>query len=346
MSLRLLPTSEARAGRGTLLARLAAAGPFGFGASSLGNLYSNLSDVEARAAVDFAWAKGIRYFDTAPFYGCGLSERRLGDALRGRDPNDYLLSTKAGRLLFPAEAACNRDGFRSPMPFSPVFDYSYDGVMRSFEASLHRLGLSRIDILYLHDLGSATHGANHRYMFEKAVGGGFQALTALREQGAVTAIGLGVNEIEICAESMAHADFDLFLIAGRFTLLDQHADAFFETCRGRGIGIVAGGVFSSGILATGSADPNAHYDYARASEALRTRVAAIERICDDFGVPLPAAAFQFAARHPGVTLPVVGLRTSVEVAATANHARVRIPPELWTALENEGLIPAQAPTNA
>jgi D-threo-aldose 1-dehydrogenase len=210
--------------------------------------------------------------------------------------------------------------------------------MRSFEASLHRLGLARIDILYLHDLGSDTHGANHRYMFEKAVGGGFQALTALREQGAVTAIGLGVNEIEICAESMVHADFDLFLIAGRFTLLDQDADTFFETCRERGIGVVAGGVFNSGILATGSTDPNAHYDYAPASRALRMRVAAIERICDDFGVPLPAAALQFAARHPAVTLPVLGLRTSAEVAAAVNHAAHSIPSEFWTALENEGLI--------
>ncbi len=345
MSLRLLPTSEARAGRAALLARLAAAGPFGFGGSSLGNLYHEVSDSDAQAAVDSAWAKGVRYFDTAPFYGFGLSERRLGDALRGRDPNDYLLSTKAGRLLFPGDAARNRDGFCSPMPFNPVFDYSYDGIMRSYEASLHRLGLPRIDILYLHDLGGATHGANHRYMFDQAVAGGFRALMALREQGAVAAIGLGVNETEICAESMAHADFDLFLVAGRFTLLDQSAATFFETCHRRGVGIVAGGVFNSGILA-GGADRNARYDYAPASEAIRARVAAIERICDAFGVPLPAVALQFAAGHSGVTLPVVGLRSATEVEDAAGHTRHSIPPGLWEALRQANLIPAEAPTSA
>ena len=345
MSLRLLPTSEARAGRPALLARLAACGPFGFGASSLGNLYRTVGESEARAAVDAAWTNGVRYFDTAPFYGAGLSERRLGDALRDRDPDDYLLSTKAGRLLFPAKAR-DRDGFRSPMPFSPVFDYTYDGVMRSFEASLHRLGLSRIDILYLHDLGSATHGANHRHMFQQAVSGGFRALTALREQGAVAAIGLGVNELDICTESMAEAAFDVFMIAGRFTLLDQSAAAFFDACRQRGIGIVAAGVFSSGILAAGAADGGAFHNYTPASEAVRSKVAALERVCRDFQTPLPAAALQFAAENPAVTLPMVGARTAVEVQAAADSRNLSIPTKLWDVLRQEGLIAADARTGA
>ncbi|MEG3152482.1 aldo/keto reductase [Sphingomonas sp. ZT3P38] len=340
-----MPTSEARAGRAALLARLAACGPFGFGASALGNLYREVGDAEARAAVDSAWYAGIRHFDTAPFYGAGLSERRLGDSLRERDPNDYLLSTKAGRLLFPAEPG-DRDGFRSPMPFSPVFDYSYDGVMRSFEASLNRLGLARIDILYLHDLGSATHGANHRYMLQQAVDGGFRALTALREQGAVSAIGLGVNEIEICAESMAYTDFDLFLIAGRFTLLDQSAAPFFETCHQRGIGVVAAGVFSSGILAAGAGGPDAFHDYGPASEAIRTRVAALDRLCREFEVPLPAAALRFAASHPAVTLPIVGVRDATQVEAAIGFSRVPIPAELWEALRREGLIAPGDSTNS
>ena len=345
MSLRLLPTSEARAGRPALLARLAASGPFGFGGSLLGNLYFDVSETEARAAVDAAWVEGVRYFDTAPFYGAGLSERRLGDALRERDPDDYLLSSKAGRLLFPAKAG-DRDGFRSPMPFSPVFDYSYDGVMRSFEASLHRLGLARIDILYLHDLGSATHGANHRYMFQQAVSGGFRALTALREQGAVSAIGLGVNEVDVCAESMAHVDFDLFLIAGRFTLLDQSAAAFFDTCRERGIGIVAAGIFSSGILAAGAAGANAFHNYSSASDAIRTKVEALERLCRAFETPLPAAALQFAAHHPAVTLPIAGLRNAAEVRAAADFRQFRVPMELWEALRREGLIAPDISTDA
>jgi len=340
MSLRLLPTSDASSRRPALLARLAACGPFGFGASSLGNLYREISEADAHATVNATWTRGVRYFDTAPFYGSGLSERRLGDALRGRDPDDYLLSTKAGRLLFPAEAG-DRAGFRSPMPFSPVFDYSYDGVMRSFEASLHRLGLARIDILYLHDLGSRTHGANHQYMFQQAVNGGFRALTALREQGAVGAIGLGVNEVEICAESMARVDFDLFLIAGRFTLLDQSAAEFFDTCHRQGIGIVAGGVFSSGILAAGASGPNAYHNYAPASDTVRAKTDAIERICRDFGLTLPTVALQFAARHPGVTLPVVGVSNVAEVEAAADSALHEVPPELWNALRSEELISAE-----
>ncbi|WCM28635.1 aldo/keto reductase [Sphingomonas sp. QA11] len=314
------------------MARLAASGLFGFGASSLGNLYREVTDAEARGAVEAAWINGIRYFDTAPFYGFGLSERRLGDALRGYDRNDYILSTKAGRLLFPAETRGVRDGFHSPMPFAPVFDYSYDGVMWSFEASLHRLGLDRIDILLMHDLGGSTHGSNHRRMSEQAINGGFRALMELRDQGVVSAIGLGVNEIAVCEDSVAHADFDLFLIAGRLSLLDQSASSFFDICRKRGVGILAAGVFSSGILATGPASPAARHAYAPASEGVRARVEAIERICRAFDVSLPSAALRFVARHSGVTLPVIGVSNAAEVYAAVEFSRISLPDALWEAL--------------
>jgi len=326
-----LPASEA-----PLLERLAASRPFGFGASSLGNLYAAMSDIEADAVVDAAWELGLRYFDTAPFYGFGLSERRLGDALRGRE--GFLLSTKAGRLLAPSSDTGERHGFRSPMPFTPVYDYSYDGVMRSHEASLQRLGLSRIDILYLHDLGEATHGAEHPRWFEQAIGGGFRALSELRAQGAVSAIGLGVNEVAICEASMAHADFDLFLVAGRYTLLDQSARPFFQRCRASGIGVVAAGVFSSGILATGSHAATAYHDYAPAPDSVRQRVAAIERICGLHGVPLPAVALQFAAGHSGVTLPLVGFRSPEQLRQADRWMREPVPPRLWDDLRDQGLI--------
>jgi D-threo-aldose 1-dehydrogenase len=332
--------------RATFLARLATSGPFGFGASSLGNLYKRVDDGRARATVDAAWEHGVRYFDTAPFYGFGLSERRLGDALREHDRDAFLLSTKVGRRLVPGVAADGKFGFSSPMPFDPVFDYSYDGVMRSFEASLQRLGLAKIDILYMHDIGAATHGPDHPAQFARATEGGFRALSELRDQGLVSAIGLGVNEVEVCAESLAHADFDLFMIAGRYTLLNQGAHAFFKTCRSRGIGVVAAGVFNSGVLATGVAGASAHYDYGDVPQAIIRRVAAIEAVCARFGVPLPAAALQFVTAHPAVTLAVVGTGSPSRLAETLQLSTCPIPPDFWTALRTEGLIDAQAPTPA
>jgi len=323
--------------RSPLLDRLAASGSFGFGASSLGNLYHKLPDETARATVDAAWSQGVRYFDTAPFYGFGLSERRLGDALRERDRDDFILSTKVGRVLVPGVAADDRYGFQSPMPFDPVFDYSYDGVMRSVEASLHRLGLGRIDILYMHDLGRVTHGAEHDRHMADAIGG-FRAMTELRDTGVVGAIGLGVNEIEICAESIERVDLDILMIAGRYTLLNQGAGAFLDTCRQRGIGIVGAGVFNSGILATGTRSGSAYYDYAPAPADILRRVAALEECCARFGIPLAAAALQFVSNHPAVTALVVGTGNPSRILETAELARLPIPASFWSALRAEGLI--------
>ncbi len=331
--------------RSAFLARLAASGPFGFGASSLGNLYRPVEDDRARATIEACWAHGVRYFDTAPFYGFGLSERRLGDGLRPRAHDDFILSTKVGRLLAPGAAAAEaRFGFCSPMPFEPVFDYSYDGVMRSFEASLHRLGLSRIDILYMHDIGAVTHADAHGARFREAMDGGFRALAELRDQGLVSAIGLGVNEVEVCADSLAYADFDLFMIAGRYTLLDQAAGAFFDRCKQRGIGLVAAGVFNSGVLATGVGTDTPHYDYGPAPDSVTARVRAIERICADHGVPLAAAALQFVTAHPAVTLAVIGTGSPSRIGQTLEMVSHRAPAEFWLALREAGLIAPEAPT--
>jgi D-threo-aldose 1-dehydrogenase len=325
--------------RAAFLDRLAASGTIGFGASTLGNLYRRIDDADARATVDAAWNEGLRYFDTAPFYGFGLSERRLGDALRDRPRDEYILSTKVGRLLVPSEAPEERFGFHSPMPFDPLYDYSYDGVMRSVEASLHRLGLGRIDILYMHDLGRVTHGDDHGHYFDQALSGGFRAMQALRDQGVVSAIGLGVNETEICAESLQHADLDLLMIAGRYTMLNPQGAVFFEECRRRGVGVVAAGVFNSGILATGTSGGGPlHYDYEPAPDAIVRKVAAIEACCARHGLPLPAAALQFVRANPAVTLAVVGTGSARRIKESVVLARHPIPPAFWETMRTEGLL--------
>jgi D-threo-aldose 1-dehydrogenase len=322
-----------------------AARPFGFGASGLGNLYKAIPDAESRATLDAAWDEGVRYYDTAPFYGFGLAERRMGDGLRERPRGDYALSTKVGRLLRPIAEASERNGFVSPMPFEPVFDYGYDAIMRSFEHSLQRLGLSRIDILYMHDIGAYAHGAAHAELFPIAMDGGYRALDELRASGQVGAIGLGVNEIAVCEASFAHADFDLFMLAGRYSLLDQAPlDGFFEACLRRGTGIVAAGVFNSGILATGTRGAGTpYYDYQPATPDILERTRRIEAVCDRHGIPLPAAALQFAGAHPAVVTSVIGTSSPGRIHDTARLAALAIPAAFWDELRAEGLIRADAP---
>jgi D-threo-aldose 1-dehydrogenase len=330
--------------RPAFLQRLKEGGPFGFGASTLGNLYRRVDDHQARATVDRAWDQGVRYYDTAPFYGFGLSERRLGDALRGQPRDAFILSTKVGRLLVPGGDANERFGFHSPMPFDPVYDYSYDGVIRSVEASLHRLGLARIDVLLMHDLGRLTHGADHDRTFAQATGGGFRAMTELRDAGLVSAIGLGVNEIEVCEASLEHVDFDLLMIAGRYTLLEQKAEPFLAQCSAQGIGVVNAGIFNSGILATGTRGGTLHYDYGPAPDEVINRVAAMERCCEQFDVPLPAAVLQFAAAHPAVATVVLGTGSPARIEETADLIRLPIPDAFWHGLRAEGLIGGACPT--
>ena len=320
----------------------------GFGCASLGNLYHLVPGGEACEILTSAWAKGFRYFDTAPHYGQGLSERRLGDALRTHGAQDYVLSTKVGRLLKPAGYAEMRHGFVSPMPFDIAYDYSYDGIMRSFEDSQQRLGLDRIDILYMHDIGAITHGDDNDRLFAIAMDGGYRAMDELRRTGLVGAIGLGVNECEVCEAALEHGDWDCFLLAGRYTLLEQEAlNSFLPKCVERGCSIVIGGAYNSGILATGVGGKGPHhYDYGPAPDHVIGKVAAIERVCNSFGVPMPAAALQFPLGHPAVVSVIPGMDTTRRVEQTLELFASEIPAGLWDALCEQGLIREDAPVPA
>jgi D-threo-aldose 1-dehydrogenase len=322
-------------------------GPIGFGAASLGNLFRRIDDRDAHDALAAGLAAGIGYVDTAPFYGFGLSERRVGDGLRER--RDIIVSTKVGRLLRPAPEADTssvRDGYATPMPFEPVFDYSYDGIMRSYEASLQRLGLARIDILYVHDIGRATHGADNdrhwRDLFSDR--GGYAALDELRQSGAVRAIGLGVNEWEVCVEAMREGQFNLFMLAGRYTLLDQSSlDTFMPACAAHGAKVVIAGVYNSGILAAGSAGMPL-YDYVPATPEIIARVCGIEAHCRDAGISLAAAALQFVYANPLTVSVVPGIASARRIAQTIALFEEPIPGSFWAALKADGLLRDDAPT--
>ena len=317
----------------------------GFGCASLGNLYHPVSDADARQILDSAWSSGFRYYDTAPHYGQGLSERRVGDALRRFRGAEYVLSTKVGRLLKPVGYADERHAFMSPMPFDIFYDYSYDGIMRSFEDSLQRLGLDRIDILYMHDIGAFTHGARNEELFPIAMDGGYRAMDELRSAGAVSAIGLGVNEYEVCEAALEHGDWDCFLLAGRYTLLEQEAlDTFLPRCLKRNCSIVIGGAYNSGILATGvRGNRTLYYNYEEAPAIVVNRVARIEDTCEEFGIPMAAAALQFPLAHPAVASVIPGIGKPQRIEQTLNLCGVRIPPDFWSALVDRGLLREDAP---
>lgn len=318
----------------------------GFGTVPIGNMYHPVDDTQARGALEAALAAGISFFDTAPLYGSGLSEHRVGDVLRGR--TGFVLSTKVGRLLDPApqtRGSADRYGFCSPFPFEPRYDYSYDGVMRSYEDSLQRLGLAHIDILLIHDIGSLTHGNRHRETFEQLTGGGIRALEELKRAGDITAIGVGVNEVAVCLELMRCARIDLILLAGRYTLLEQAPlDDLFPVCRENGVQIVIGGPYNSGILATGTRGTGtSHYNYSAAPPEVTARVRALEAVCDRYGVPLATAALQLPLAHPQVVSVIPGLESSDHVAQTVQLYNARIPPEFWDELRSAGHLRADAP---
>lgn len=318
----------------------------GFGAATFGNLYRPMSDEDAHSAIKKAYEMGINQFDTAPFYGFGLSERRLGDALREIPCEDYVISTKVGRILKPCAKAEDKYGFCSPMPFEPVYDYSYDGVMRSFEDSLQRLGLSKIDIIYMHDIGAVTHGQDHDKQFAIAAEGGFKAMDELRSQKLVSAIGLGVNEYEVCEQAMDHMQFDCFLLAGRYTLLEQNAlNTFLPRCIKENTSIILGGPYNSGILATGvrKAGVVPTYNYAPAPDDVIARVSKIEDLCAEFKISLAAAALQFPLAHPAVVSTIPGLSSASRVTSTVQQMQETIPQEFWTALHESQLLDENAP---
>jgi D-threo-aldose 1-dehydrogenase len=320
----------------------------GFGTAPLGNLFRPLPDETARETLAAAEKVGFGYYDTAPFYGFGLSERRLGDALRGR--KDIVLSTKVGRLLKPVPGPVDenqvRHGYATPMPFEPVYDYSYDAMMRSFEASLQRLGLSRIDLLYIHDIGRLTHGdQNQARMAELTSGGGLKALEELRAAKMIAGFGMGVNEIPACLEVMEHARLDVILLAGRYTLLEQNAlDELFPRCEAAGTAIVVGGPYNSGILAVGTKTAAPHYfDYELAPQSVIEKVRKIEAVCDRHAVPLAAAALQFPLAHPLIASVIPGLDSPERVEQSVALYRHKIPAALWQDLRKESLIRDDAP---
>lgn len=320
----------------------------GFGGASLGNLYQAVSDATAEKTLAAAIQAGFGFFDTAPYYGLGLSERRVGDALRGLDKDDYVISTKVGRLL-NADADVNthipRYGFHTPMPFEPEFDYSYEGIMRSYESSMQRMGLAKIDILLVHDIGELTHGDRDTHFFDQLIAGGYKALEELRRNGDITAFGLGVNEYQVCERAMDTGQYDCFLLAGRYTLLEQQPlVSFLPKCQKHGASIILGGPYNSGILATGvrtAATP--HYNYEPADQAIIDRVASIEKICDNHSVSLAAAALQFPLAHPSVVSIVPGLGSQKRISETVRIFHEEIPTEFWRELKNGGLISQDAP---
>jgi D-threo-aldose 1-dehydrogenase len=318
----------------------------GFGAAPLGNLYGAMSDEDARDTALAAIQGGITYFDTAPYYGFGLSEQRVGDAVRGH--KSIVISTKIGRLLIPdstMQESGGRHGFHSPMPFQPVYDYSFDGVMTSWRASKQRLGLARIDILYVHDIGRMTHGNQHEASFRQLTsGGGFRALEELRSSDEISAFGLGVNETAICLDAMEHADLDVILLAGRYTLLEQDAlnDLLPECARTR-TSIVVGGPYNSGILATGTRLGDTHYNYDTAPPEIIDRVRRIEGHCDRFQIPLAAAALQFPLANPVVASVIPGLGNPYHVEQALDLYRRSIPGEFWHDLKSDGLLHVDAP---
>jgi D-threo-aldose 1-dehydrogenase len=310
--------------------RVPGLGLLGFGAAQLGNLFHVTTDSESAAAVDAAWNAGIRYFDTAPHYGLGLSERRLGAGLAGRPRSEYLLSTKAGRVLDPApdDGSVDDEGFVVPATWRRRWDFSRDGILRSIDDSLTRLGTDRVDIVYLHDPD------DH---WESASTTGVETLIQLRDEGVVRAIGAGMNQSAMLTEFVRRCDLDVVMLAGRYTLLDRGAqDDLLPLALERGVGVVAAGVYNSGLLSSPRPLPGATFDYAPAEAELIARAGALADICERHGVSLPEAALAFPLRHPAVRSVVVGMRTAAQVADNVARAATVIPDYLWPDIEAMG----------
>ncbi|MCL4122758.1 UNVERIFIED_CONTAM: hypothetical protein GTU68_028739 [Idotea baltica] len=318
----------------------------GFGGAPLGNLYRKIVDSDAQATLDAAWDAGIRYFDTAPQYGLGRSEIRVADALSRFASDQLVLSTKVGRVLEDcAPEDVTPEAFVDVPQKRIAFDFTYDGIMRSYEDSIARLKTDSIDMLFLHDIDAGAHGQafednNLRQLFSE---GGYLALSVLREAEKISAIGAGVNTWQICERLLGEADFDGFLLAGRYTLLEQDPlDTFLPLCVKRDVGIILGGPYNSGILATGPVE-GARYDYAPASGAILQRVRALDDVCVAHNTPLIAAALQFPLAHPAVKSVIPGASSPDEVRQNVETFEKPIPPGLWSDLKSQGLLRQDAP---
>ena len=319
----------------------------GFGAAHLGELYATVPESQAQDTIGAAFDAGIAYFDTSPWYGRGLSEHRLGRFLRGKRRDSFVLSTKVGRVLFrPADPETfDTSPWRGGLGFDLRFDYTADGLMRSYEDSIQRLGLNRIDLLLIHDVDSLYHGDDvGRCIDQLANGGGWAALEALRSSGEIKGIGAGINEPAMIPRFLDRFDIDFFLVAMPYTLLDQDVlEVELPRCAERDVGVVIGAPYASGILATGPTDA-AMYAYARAEPETKDRVRRLHETCGRFEVPLKAAALQFPLGQPCVAAVIPGAVSAAEVADNLDMARTHIPSDLWAALKSEGLLPAAAPT--
>ena len=321
----------------------------GMGCAPLGSWYRRVSDADARAAVDAAWNAGIRFFDTAPFYGYTLSEHRLGEAMRNRPREQWVLSTKVGRMMRPLKALRPPgtplvNDWIDPLPFEPVFDYTASAVRRSIEDSLQRLGVQHIEIALIHDIGTVTHGEQNAHFWQQlTAGGGFREMEAMRREGLIGAIGLGVNEWQVILEAMQHTDLDCCLLAGRYTLLEQGSlSPFLDECVKRQVGVIVGGPFNSGVLVSGPV-PGALYNYALADPRVLDRASALAAACAEFKVPLAAAALQFPLAHPAVVSCIPGGRDAAELRQIVDWLHQEIPAGLWATLRERGLIDPAAP---
>lgn len=322
----------------------------GFGAAPIGDLYAHLDEQVAFSTVTAARAAGMTLFDTSPHYGNGLSELRLGAGLRPKGRDGIVLSTKVGRVMDPRHRPIAPNpgvvspGFAGGLPHRASFDYSYDGTLRSFEHSLLRLGTDRIDLLLIHDVDVWTHGEMFETRFKEAMEGAYRALLRLREEGVVKAIGVGINEAAICARFAEAGDFDVVLMAGHYSLLEQGAaERLLPVAEERGIGVILGGVYNSGILATG-AIPGARFNYRPAPPPILERVRRIEGVCAAHAVALPDVALRFALAHPAVSSVVLGAVSAAEVTRNVASLASPIPAGVWTDLKAAGLLPATAPT--
>lgn len=312
----------------------------GLGGAPLGGNFADLDYAQAAELIAAARGAGIGYFDTAPWYGFGRSERVMGDMLRG---TDYVLSDKVGRLLAPGAVDNPMDfGMIDPLPFHVVYDYGYDGVMRAFEDNLQRLGLDRIDILLAHDIGAFQHGEENTRHFRDLAEGGYRAMEELRRAGRVRAIGLGVNENQVCLDALQIGSWDMFLLAGRYTLLEQTPLLdLFPACQGAGTSIICGGPFNSGILVG-----REMWNYAKAPEEIVAKARALSGVADEFAVPLAAAALQFPLGHDVVTSVIPGPRSKAELDQIVGWFKTPIPSEFWAALQDRGLMADGAPVPA
>lgn len=305
----------------------------GLGSAPLGGLFSAVSDADAEATLAAGWSAGIRFYDTAPLYGFGLAERRVGGFLRQQKRDSFAISTKVGRLLRAEPNSAEDDHYKGAPALRPQFDFSYDGVMRSVEESLVRLGLDRVDVLLVHDPD------DH---YDAAVNGAFRALMRLRDGGTVKAIGSGMNQSEMLTRFAEAVPVDCFLLAGRYTLLDQGAlDALFPVCAAKNIGILLGGIYNSGILA--NPHTGAKFNYQDADAALVARALALDALCRKHGTELKAAALQFCMAHPAVTVAVMGARNAAEVADNIAMSERTVPQAFWQELRAKNLVDARAP---